>query len=403
MKTKKGKKLICLLLSIALCSFTLSACYDNNEIENLAYIIAIGIDETESDLFNLTFQTAVPKSISGGAGGGGGGEGESTNIISFKTDNFLSGFKKAGEYLNRDVNLSHTKVIVVSENIAKKGITGFLNGLQNFTDLRPNVHIIVSQEGAKEYIESIQPKLSSNPASYYDLMFKSYETEYLVPDTYIEDYLYRAKEFGIQPVTIYTAKNEDINEGGPAKREEKDKKSGEGEKKNLSIKGLAVFKNDKMVGKLNPDEAALYALLTGSLENVVIEIPDPLDARFKILSNISREKSSFTHIRIKEGKPLISIDLKLVADIQAVQSNMDYDEPDKAARLKEAYFDYLNKGFKDLLLKTTGEYRSDIYGFGDMAKRNYKTIEEWEKVKWQDIFPEAQYNVNLDVRVSRRS
>jgi len=405
-----GKKIkfISLLLSIVLCIVALSGCYDNNEIEDLAYIIAIGIDEADSNSFNLTFQAAVPKSISGGSSGGGGG-GESTNIISFKTDNFLSGFKKTSEYLSRKINLSHTKIIVVSEKIAKEGITAFLNGLHNFSDLRPNVHIIVSSEGAKKYIESIQPKLSSNPARYYDLLFKSYETGFLVPDTHIEDYLYRAKNYGIQPVTIYTEKDKDIIEGkkpsgdeGSEKSDVKSKKSGDSKKENMAIKGLAVFQMDKMVGKLDPKEATIFALIKGSNNNVRIEVTDPLDERFKVLGTVNREKSSSTKVRIENGKPQININLKLNINVQAVQSDNDYDESEKAAKLKKVYEDYLNKGINSLLEKATYEFKSDIFGFGELAKRNFKTIDEWDKAKWPDIFPQSKYDFKVDLEIMRR-
>jgi spore germination protein KC len=401
----KRIKIISLFLSIILCAGTFSGCYDNSEIEDLAYVMAIGIDEADSNSFNLTFQTAVPKSI---AGDGGGGGGQSTDISSFKTDNFLSGIKKANEYLSRRINLSHTKIIVVSENLAKKGVSAFLVGLQQNLEIRPNVNIIVASEGAKKYIESIQPKLTSNPAKYYDLLFKTYETDFLVPNTQLEDYLYRAKKYGAQPVAIYTETDKAINEGSKPSGDEENKKSeGEGEKssgsekKNIAIKGLAIFQMDKMVGKLDPEEATIYALLTGSNSNVRIEVTDPLDKRFKVLSNIIKEKSSVTKVKIEKGKPKTSINLKLNIDVQAVQSDTDYDEPDKADTLKKAYEDYLNKEIKSLLEKVTYQLKSDIFGYGELAKQGFKTRDEYEKAEWSEIFPQSEYDYRMDLKITR--
>jgi len=402
-KSTSKFKIITLFLSIALCVVTFSGCYDNSEIEDLAYVMAIGIDEADSNSFNLTFQTAVPKSITGVGGGGG----ESTVVSSFKTDNFLTGIKKANEYLSRNINLSHTKIIVVSENIAKKGVAAFLSGLQQNMEIRPNVNIIVASEGAKKYIESIQPKLTSNPSKYYDLLFKTYQTDFLVPSTQLEDYLYR-KNYGAQPVAIYTEIDKAIDESKPSsgegdeKSDGESKKSGDSEKKNMSIKGLAVFKMDKMVGKLGPEEATLFALLTGSNNNVKIEVTDPLDKRFKVLGNVIKEKASSNKVKIKDGKPKININLKLNIDVQAVQSDNNYDEPDKAAKLKIAYEDYLNKGIKSLLQKVTYKFKSDIFGYGEFAKQNFKTIDQWENVKWPEIFPQSQYDCKLDLKITRQ-
>ncbi len=396
-------KLVNLFLSIVLCITTLSGCYDNNEIENFAYVIAIGVDEADLNSFNLTLQTAVPKSISGGGEGGGGG-GKSTDIISFKTDNFLSGLKKASQYRSMQINLSHTEIIVVSENIAKRGIIPFLNGLQQNMDIRPNVRIIVTAGEAKEYIESVQPKLLSNPSKYYELLFKSYETDFLVPYTQLEDYLYRAKNYPAQPIAIYTQVDKAINDKKPSKDDEgKKSDDGESEKSSdkMTIKGLAVFQMDKMVGTLIPEEATIYTLLTGKNSNLQIEVTDPLDNRFKVLGTVIKENSSTTEVKIKNGKPKISLNLKLNVDVQAVQSDNNYNESDKAEKLKKAYEEYLNKGLKELLSKVTYEYKSDIFGFGQFAKLNFKTINEWEMAKWHEIFPQSEYEYKIELKIKR--
>ncbi len=399
-------KIVSLLLITIFSVVSVSGCYDSNEIEDLAYVIAIGIDKADKESFNLTFQTAVPKSIAGG-------EGESIDTKTFKTDNFLSGLKKASGYLERKINLSHTQIIAVSEDIAKEGITAFLNGLEQNIELRPNVNIIVAAEGAQKYIESIKPKLSSSPAKHYNLLFSSFETDFLVKDTQLEDYLYRAKNQSAQPVAIYAAidkaisdesksdeKNKKPKEGEEKKTEEEGKKSSEDE--NKAIKGLAVFKLDKMVGKLNEDEAMLFALMT-STKSKDIEIIDPLDDKFKVLGNVKRSRQSSTKVILNNGKPKISINLKLNVDVKAVQSDNDYDEPEKAAKLKMAYEQYLNNGIKNLLSKTTKELKSDIFGFGQLAKRNFITIDAWENANWNDVFVQSEYEVLVDVKVRRQS
>lgn len=400
--------LLCLLMSIGI----LAGCYDNREIEDLAYVIAIGIDEADGQNFNLTFQTAVPQAITGGGG-------EGTAITSYKTDNFLSGLKKSSQYLSRTINLSHTKIIVVSEAIAKKGVNAFVNGLQQGMQIRPDINIIVAAEGAKKYIESVQPKLSSNPSRYYELLFKSYESDFLVPNARLEDYLYRAKNKGAQPIAIYTSVDKTIIEskkpedgGGEQGKKESggvkekksggggDKKSGGEEEKKMSLEGLAVFKLDKMVGRLDPREASIFALMTGS-NNITLDVTDPLDNRFKVLSNVKKEKSSTTNVTFKNGKPVVDINLILDINVQSVQSNNNYDEVKNADKLNKAYRDMIESQVQALLKKVTYEYQSDVFGYGEMAKKNFLTIEKWEKAKWPEIFPQTQYNLRLDTEIIR--
>ncbi len=403
----KLKRYVVFLLLVLFCTGILSGCYDNREIENLAYVIAIGIDQAEGNNFNLTFQTAVPQAITEGGG-------EGTDITTFKTDNFLSGLRKSGQYLSRNINLSHTKIIVVSEAIAKKGITAFVNGLEKGMQIRPDIKIVVAAEGAKEYLKSIQPKLTSNPSRYYELLFKTYESDFLIPHAQLNDYLYRSKNNGAQPLAIYTAQDKNIvenkkpegGEGGKKDPGGEKKKSGGGSEKGtggeeemiMSLSGLAVFKQDKMVGRLNAREASIFALMTGA-KNINIDIADPIDSRFKVLSNLKKENSSVTTVKIKDGKPVVKIALDFDINVQAIQSNTDYDSPQNAAKLNKAYKDTLQKEIRQLLKKITYEYKSDIFGFGEMAKRNFLTIKDWEKAKWTDVFPETKYQVTLNSEV----
>ena len=395
---KEGKtmikiaRLFCIILCITISMVTLTGCYDNREIEDLAYVVAIGIDEADNNMFNLTFQTAVPKSITTG-------EGETTSIKSFKTDNFLSGLRKTGRYLSKKINLSHTKIIVVSEGIAKRGLLPFLNGLQNYMELRPNVNIIVSANGAKDYIESLEPKLSANPTKYYDMMFKSYQTDFRVPSSQLGDYLYRTRSSGSQPVTIYTEIDNSIIDTKKPETDKPEEDQGK-KKKNMSIKGLAVFNGDKMKGSLDSAETSIYALMTGSIDSIKLEVNDPFEDRYKILSNVMMDRSSKTTVQINGNKPQINIDLKLHADIEAVQSNINYSDPAKLKKVQKQYEDYLKNEMNSLLTKASYQYKSDIFGFGQIAKKNYSSIQQWEKAKWHDIFPNAVYRIKINMTVS---
>ncbi len=389
----KITKLFYIILCMTLIMVTLTGCYDNREIEDLAYVVAIGIDEADNNMFNLTFQTAVPKSITTG-------EGETTDIKSFKTDNFLSGFRKTGRYLSKKINLSHTKIIVVSEEIAKRGLLPFLNGLQNYMELRPNVNIIVAANGAKNYIESLQPKLSANPTKYYDMMFKSYQTDFRVPSSQLGDYLYRTRSTGSQPVTIYTEVDNTVVESKKPETDKPEEKGAGEEKKSMSIKGLAVFNRDKMKGSLDSEETSLYALMTGAIDTIKLEVKDPLDERYKILSNVSLDRSSKTSVQVYGDKPQINIELNLHADIEAVQSNIIYSDTAKLQKVQKEYEDYLKNEMNSLLSKASNTYKSDIFGFGQIAKKNYSSVSQWEQIKWHEIFPNAVYKVSINMTVA---
>ena len=50
------KKKLFVILILVVCLFSLTGCYDAIGIENLAYVIAIGLDKGETDILKISLQ-----------------------------------------------------------------------------------------------------------------------------------------------------------------------------------------------------------------------------------------------------------------------------------------------------------------------------------------------------------
>lgn len=69
-------KIIAILLIFSLC-LGLTGCYDKKEVDDLAYVLALGIDKGKTNTLKVTLQYAVPSKLGGGGGGLGSGAGGS--------------------------------------------------------------------------------------------------------------------------------------------------------------------------------------------------------------------------------------------------------------------------------------------------------------------------------------
>ena len=58
------KKSFTLFLILTILLFSLSGCYNQNSIDKLAYVVAIGLDNGENNKLKLSFQISVPGSSS---------------------------------------------------------------------------------------------------------------------------------------------------------------------------------------------------------------------------------------------------------------------------------------------------------------------------------------------------
>ncbi len=379
----KTKKVISVFIIIAILVLPLSGCYDSNEIENLAYAIAIGIDKGQQKEFKLTFQIAVPTKISGG------GE-ESLTLKSFETDNILSGLKNASESISRQINLSHAKLLVFSEDIAKEGLSGIINGLVNAVEIRPTANIIISTGSAYSYLDATDTNLSVSPSKYYELLFKSYEREFYTPSIQLNDFVYRLKSAGTQPIAILCGNS-------AVKKDSANSKQGA----IAGIKGLAVFKGDKLVAELDHAKMSIFSLLTKTNENVYMTIRDPQASKYNVLSIVRTQPETSFKVEIENGIPKISILLYLKGNIVGVEGKHNYLDEAHAILLENAYRDDILSKLKAFLDIIAYQDKTDIVGFGDFAKRNFLTQKQWERFDWNNAFAKAQFYVEVKFEIDK--
>ena len=168
---KHKLKYISLILIFIILSASIAGCYDLREVDDMAYAIAIGLDEGENNFLKLTLQFAAPLTLSTGGSGSSGDEKKNTNMITVETPTLYAGLNMINVSLSKQVNLSHAKLIVFSEEIAKKGLTKYLHALVRRREVRPGMYIAIARTSAENYIEKIKPILDPHPAKFYELLF----------------------------------------------------------------------------------------------------------------------------------------------------------------------------------------------------------------------------------------
>ena len=63
---KNHEKLLAIII-LLIFSFTLTGCYDRREIDDLAYVIALGLDIGQTNELRMTLQLALPIAMGSGA------------------------------------------------------------------------------------------------------------------------------------------------------------------------------------------------------------------------------------------------------------------------------------------------------------------------------------------------
>lgn len=418
-----------LIIILTLSTFLLTGCYNKKELDNLAYVIALGADIGSGDELNITYQIAVPVKISSDSGK----TGEENYITHTVTANSLfTGNSKVNSLTSKEVNLSHVKLIVYSEELAKQDLSGHINSLVSNVAIRPKTTVALCKGKAKDFLENITPNLEASPARYYELLFESQKyTDDTIASELINFYSTASALDQATTLLILSNQSGDEEESSKTKNEENTKneqqitgisnksdqseKNGAGngggdeekseDKKNKSetkFLGIAAFNGGKMVGTIPEELVASHLILTSSLKNGNITVDD-VEEKNKLASiHLRQNKCCKFDVNIQNETPEINITINLTAKLQSSNSTTDYLTNKNKNALKEKIEEKLEEQLNEYF-KLTQELNSDIAGIGKYVKTKYLTWEEFEKSNWHKNYKNAKINVkvNVDLNVSR--
>jgi spore germination protein KC len=411
-------KIISLVIIISISSIFLSGCYDRREVDELGYVMAIGLDKGTTNSLRMTLQLAVPKAISGGGEGGGGegGGGKPSLVTTLEAPGIYSGLNMANVYIGREINVSHAKVVAFSEELAREGILNYIHALIRGKDFRGNMSIAVVKGSVEDYIKSVEPVLEISTAKYYEQMFKSYKHTGFTANTQLVNFYSKAEETTEEPVAVlagvskydsadeFTLEDSTYKEKGKPRPFEGDYIAGNMPKIG-SIKselmGLAVFNGSKMVGELDGEESLHYLMIVGQYNDSNITVLDPLNNGYYILLNTSQNRRPVHKVSMLDGNPLIKIKIFLEADILSIQSGINYESTENISILEKAAEEQLKQGMIRLLEKTAKDMESDIFGFGKKIKHNFLTWKEWEDFQWLNKYKDSSFDVDVSFKIRR--
>lgn len=379
------------------------------EPDSLAYVTAIGFDKAQGGNLEVTVQYAKPASISGGGeeGGGGGGE-DIVENVSVEAPNLYSGINIANHVVSKRFSLSHIKLLVFSGDVALDGMQDILITVAMSEEIRPNVYMAVTAGSAKQYLDSVKPTMEINPTKYYQMVFEDNSEGGIPKNTAQNFFFYRRtnERDGVLPLAGVIDENEDAtSEAAPVNKEGfeyhvKNYMAGqvsEREGNKSEIIGMAVFKNDKLIGKMGSIECELYNILTGDFKDGYLTFYLEKTPDLPITVKMFKNKKPKTEVDLKNREIKITVymesDLYSLPDRSYILSNMDYLQEQLRKDLEYAANRFINKIQK--------EYGADILGLGSQVKKKFLTYTDFEEYNWKEQYADFKISVDVDLAVRR--
>ena len=364
-KIKWGKKqtlsgIICLIMC-----FVLSGCYDSREVEEGAYMIALGIDKGNETAYSYTFQISNPLEFGENSESGEMSKPEQNdeseeepnkgvNNITIESDDFYTALDQLKSRLGKEPELEHLKLIAFSRELAQEGLLMHSTLLYREREVRPDTKLCLA-ESARDFLLSVKPELEQSTARYYELLFREENMPY-APVTEIREFVSKTNDTA-QDSVIPIAKDKEII-------------------------GMGIFHDGKMVAEADEYHTLLYKLLSGKSRNAVICAGD---STFSVTSQNAAD---------------ISIDRqssKIIVE-NSFKANLIHGEAGDG----EILTNQLEKDMS-VFLSENAEASADILGLREELRKKTKTQVEWDRLEEEKGLNEFTIYVKINIKIERNA
>lgn len=377
------KKILCILSIVGV--ILLSGCWDRVEINDLAIVTGAAIDLTDDNQIELSIQVFIPRSIGSGGGQGGGGSsggGPVTLLESHKGINFADAMSKLQGQMPRKIFWGQCKVFIFGEKLAKKGIQEKIDVLIRHPQIRERSYLFVSKGNAKIELES-QPPLERYSAESIRELSALHIGMHVTPLD-IDEMLTGESQAAAMPII----------ESKPLKGNQ-----------NKSIKyphitGTAVFKKDKMIGKLSGKKTRGILWLRNEMEAYSVSVRvkgvsgvislNPVSENIKIIPKIHNDKWKI-YVKITTEGAVNENGTKLLIS-----------SPQSIKTVEKAFEKSIKKRIELALEEVQHKMKADILGFGKEFHRKYP--KQWKQIenRWEQVYPEVEVTIDVEGHIRRQ-
>jgi spore germination protein KC len=360
-----------------LCTFILSACWDSQELNDRAIELGWGIDDAKNKKIQISSQVVIPSNIGGGQGEGSGvSQGKSFLVVAGIGKDTLEAVQKMQAKLSRKIFRGQRRVIVIGEQLARKGIKDILDTYTRDPSINLLADIfVVKGNTAKSFLQTSYP-LENIPSvgalKEYNQIGATKEVSFL-------NFLLAANSDGrcpIMPVVSTDGKN------------------------GFQMVGNGIFNKElKLIGFLNAEEGRILRWITGDLQNTTVTSTRP-NGNGTVSLDLNKVNSKIQP-KILNNKIKILVTLTGQGSIRENNTGLDLTDVKNIALVQNKLDQQTEKDVLRTITKVQKVYGTDIFGFGDAIKR--KNLQQWNSLKknWSKKFSEVEVSVKADLTVRK--
>lgn len=367
----RSVKLISLFSSLVL----LTGCWDQAQLNETKLVRAAGFDYLKNG--KIRNSASIPQYLNTESGAG-----PVNNQVFHAVGNTARQSRiKLDRKVSEQVEASKNLIVVLGEDAAKKDIYHILDVFYRDPKSALNARIAVAKGEAADVISEKfkETETTMGIGQYLNESVRSAEKSSIVPSENIQT---------ICPVMFDPGQDFALPYLVP-------------EKKDVSVKGVAVFHGYKMVGKIFGAQGVMYTLLTGKQKHLSMSLTKKITNKHKdrILNYVSikvkKNKRTF-NVNVSPDEKIsahIKLDMKVVIT-EYPRDNLTTKK--KIQSIEQALSKTLTKD-ANAILKDLQDMNSDAFGVGRKLIAFHNPT--WKKLDWNKEYPNIDYTASVNVKV----
>ena len=341
----------------------LTGCWNYQELNDYAIVTGMAIDLNKDEY-------EVSLLIANGDKSEDGNSKAKVTVSSGKGESIYEAIKSVSLATPKELYISHLSVIVISEDIARQGVTPVLDFLLREPQSHQNFYLIIAKDSKAKDCLSILTPLADYPSQ--NITYNIKMTEQLqgrITDASFNSFVSKILEKGNNPVT-----NSLIIIGST------DKGTNEEEQQNSIIGAytkldtLGLFKDDKLIDWATMEESIGVNMILGDVNTFYVTIPCGND-------NVVISSNNY-EIKKDIEKDSITLNIQAEGMFNEVGCTIDLEDNNTIKKYQEKVEDkikiYINKA-----IDKAKNIKSDVFGFGYLTYRKYpkyyNSIDDWDQ------------------------
>lgn len=357
MSSKCRLFVVCTLLTALL---LMPACWSRRELEELAFVMVLGVDCSDDGGYRLLTQIGVPAQR-------GEDVGRPTHLLIAEGRTISAAIDNLYAQSSKRPHLDHLRLVVFSADLARQGLEPVLDFFHRDIRVRGNVRQAVSEMELEELL-TIESPLTTQPALAIIDLFNINAQRSRVVRAEFMDVMSQLLEPDREIVIPILSGNKDRYQVGET----------------------AVFKGDRMVATADKFQTMGLLFLQNRVRNgtLTVSLQEDGDATLRILASTTRIDTLW-----QNGQLHVRVDVEVMTDVNELIGQREDLE-------RMAAHTVVNRMDRAIVLaRRTG---ADFIGLAARFRRRDPARWQLLAPQWNDVLADARFDLRCQVSVHRQ-